>query len=66
MIFEPLRSDMFFVINQSDHRDGGGRIDNASRVLIIQRNISARDRRANCATRFRYSFNCFTKLPEVF
>src|SRR5207249_11446068 len=65
MIFEPLRGDMFFVINQSDHRDGGGRIDNASRVLIIQRNISACDRRAKRATRFCYSFNCLTKLPEV-
>ena len=66
MIFEPLRGDMFFVINQSDHRDGGGRIDNASRVLIIQRNISARHWRPKRATCFCYSFNRFTQLPEIF
>src|SRR5437870_8532918 len=59
-VFEPLRGDVLFVINQSDHRDRRRRVDNSSRALIIQRHISSGDRRANCAAGFRYPFNCFT------
>ena len=34
-VFEPLRRDVLFVINQTDHRDGGRWIDNSGRALII-------------------------------
>ena len=34
-IFEPLSRNVFFLFDQTDHSDGGGRIDHPGRALII-------------------------------
>ena len=65
-VFEPLRGDVLFVINQSDHRDRRRRVDNSSRALIIQRDVSTCDGRSKRAACFCHAFNSFTQLPEVF
>ena len=38
----------------------------ARRTLIIQRDIAANNRRAECAARFSRAFNRFAQLPEIF
>ena len=58
--FKPLRGDVWFGINQSDHPDGWRWIHHGYGALVIQRHISARNRRTECPACFRYSFNCFT------
>src|SRR6516164_8452184 len=65
-VFEPLRRNVLFIVNQSNHRDCWRRIDDAKRALIIQRNISARDRRSERAASFGHAFNSFTQLPKIF
>ncbi len=65
-VFEPLRRNVLFIVNQSDHRDCWRWIDDAKRALVVQRDISACYRRSECATGFGHAFNGFTQLPEVF
>src|SRR6188768_2744380 len=58
--FEPLSCDVLFIVNQSDHRDGWGWIDDAERALIVQRDISASHRRSKRAAGFGHTFNSLT------
>jgi hypothetical protein len=64
--FEPLRGDVLFFVDQADHRDRRRWIDDAGRALIVKRDVSADDRRAERAARFRCAFDRFAQLPEVF
>ena len=59
-VFEPLRRDVLFIVNQSDHRDCWRWIDDAEGALIVQRDISACNRRSERAAGFGHAFNGFT------
>src|SRR6266851_708351 len=65
-VFKPLRRDVLFVIYQTNHGNSRCGIDYSCRTLIIQRDISARDRRAERAASFSNSFHGLAQLPEVF
>ena len=59
-VFEPLRRNVVFIVNKSYHSDCWRWIDDAERALIVQRDISACNRRSKRAASFGHAFNGFT------
>src|SRR5712691_5441122 len=58
-VFEPLRRNVLFIVNESDHRDRWRGIHDAEGALIVQRDISACNRRSECVACFSHAFNGF-------
>src|SRR6266576_2870354 len=66
LLFKPLGGDMLALLDQTDHRDGGSRINGTGGALIVETDIAASDRCVKNAASFRQATHCLTQLPKNF
>src|SRR5438874_8606358 len=66
LLFKPLGGDMLALLDETDHRNSGSRINGAGRALIVETDIAASDRRVKNAASFGQATDRLAQLPKDF